>query len=85
MTVLVIPFDDEMMPVFIRPCHSNFVEDTLLFAVHRVKSALYIGFTKNVDDDLGIFSELAIPVHEEWQGEDGEKIWRIPFFQKNSI
>ena len=73
------PFDDEMMPVFIRPCHSGFVEDTLLFAWSRVDSALYVGLLKNVDDDLGCFSTLAVPIHEEWVGEEGEHIWRIPF------
>jgi len=79
------PFDDGMMPLFIRPCHSGFVEDTLLFAMHRVKSALYIGLMKNVDDDLGIFSKLAIPIHEEWEGQEGEKIWRVPFTKEATI
>ncbi len=76
------PFDDEMMPVFIRPCHSGFVEDTLLYAMHRVKSSLYVGLLKNVDDDLGVFSKLAVPIHEEWVGQEGERIWRIPFVKE---
>lgn len=79
------PFNDETMPIFIRPCHSVFVEETLLKAMNRdVKSALYIGLIKNVDDDLGVFSKLAIPIHEEWVGADGEQIWRIPFSKEEN-
>jgi hypothetical protein len=72
-------FRKEHMPTFIRPCHSGFVEETLMRAYPLVESALYIGLRENLEDDLGVFTKLAIPIHDEWEGDDSEKVWRIPF------
>ena len=76
------PFRDTHLPLFVRPCHDSFVEDTLMTCYPLVDSALYVGLLKNVDSDLGVFSKLAIPIHAEWVGEEGERIWRIPFAKR---
>ncbi len=75
-------FRDTHLPLFIRPCHDSFVEDTLMTCYPLVESALYVGLPKNVDSDLGVFSKLAVPIHDEWVGEEGERIWRIPFAKR---
>lgn len=74
-------FRPNQFPIVIRPCHSGFVEDTLLIAYAMCDFALYIGLEENRVMDLGIFSELSYIIHDEWTGEDGEKIWLIPFKQ----
>ncbi len=74
------PFSETTMPVFIRPCHSlEFVEETLMNCYRIVDSAIYISNPENVEDDLGIFGKLAFLVHNEWEGTDGEKVYRVPF------
>ncbi len=80
-------FTDEHIPIFVRPCHSGFVEDTLLYAMNRVNSALYISNPKNLEEDLGVFSKLALLIHDEWEGsDDNERIYRIPFTkEENSL
>jgi hypothetical protein len=75
----IFPFKENMMPIFIRPCHSGFVEDTLMNCYRTIKSALYISNPKNLQTDLGIFLKLAFII-SEWVGEDAEeRIYRIPF------
>jgi hypothetical protein len=78
-------FNKNHLPIFIRPCHSGFVEETLLIAYSSVESALYIGLEKNRKEDLGIFYNLSFIVHNEWTGSEGEKVWRIPFTREKLI
>ena len=64
------------MPVFLRPCHSDFVEQTLDVAEGIVEKALYVSHPKNRDDDLGRFSDMAERIGD-WEGRDGEQVFRI--------
>lgn len=72
-------FQSNQFPIFIRPCHNHFVEETMLHAYATCDFALYIGLEKNREMDLGIFHKIAYIIHDEWIGEEGEKIWFIPF------
>lgn len=73
------PMNSRMLPVFLRPCHSTWVHETVLKNLHKVESFLYIGLPKNLQTDLDCeCSEYrVIAIHPEWTGEEGEKIWQI--------
>jgi len=76
---ITFSFHKNMMPVFIRPCHSGFVEDTLMNSYRNIDSALYISNPRNLKDDLGVFLKLSFIV-SDWIGvDDNERIYRIPF------
>lgn len=64
--------------LFCRPCHSNFVEETIK-VMHPASEALYITVPKNWDDynDLGRFKEKAEIVEHEGSSLENEKVWKI--------
>lgn len=64
--------------LFCRPCHSNFVEETLKI-MHPTSEALYITVGKNWDlyDDLGEFKDIAKPIKHQGTSLEKEKVWSI--------
>ena len=73
------PMNDRTLPVFLRPCHSEWVHETILKSIQVVDSCLYIGLAKNlaVDLDCDHSAYKVAPIHPEWTGAEGEKIWQI--------
>jgi hypothetical protein len=73
------PMSEETLPVFIRPCHSEWVHQTIMKNITRVDSFLYIGLPKNLDTDLICDHPKykVTAIHPEWTGSEGEKIWQI--------
>jgi hypothetical protein len=70
------PFKHTHLPVFIRPCHDDFVHDTITKHIRRVDSILYIGLEKNLEIDLhGSYDVVAI--ENGWTGPEGEKIYQV--------
>ena len=45
-------FPRNSIPIFIRPCHSNFVHNTILKNRNKFDEAIYVSLPKNLDGDL---------------------------------
>jgi hypothetical protein len=45
-------FPRNSIPIFIRPCHSNFVHNTILKNRNKFDKAIYVSLPKNLDGDL---------------------------------
>lgn len=65
-----------MIPVFIRPCHSGFVEQYITKYKSNLRFVLYIGLEENLDLDLDLL-DISIDIVSDWVGADGERIYRI--------
>jgi hypothetical protein len=75
------PFKENMMPVFIRPCHSQLFVDATLRKIKEdklVKDCLYISMPHNLEIDIDI-EKFQTKQVEDWIGGDGEKIYLITF------
>ncbi len=72
-------FTDSMVPVFIRPCHSNFVHETITRNLGVVKSFLYVSMPDNVDVDLDTDGDQyqVERIFPEWEGNNGEHIHEV--------
>ena len=75
------PYDANTMPVFIRPCHSSWVEASLEHAViGGATSALYVSEPKNLTADLGWFATRGKAKRVgDWVGADGEQVFEVVF------
>lgn len=71
---LELQVHEGMLPVFIRPCHSNFVSDFIEKNKSKVSQILYIGLKENIAIDLG---DLEYTIISDWVGQDGEQIYQI--------
>ena len=60
--------------LFARPCHSDWVERTIKQAKHRADVILYVGFDRNLDDDLGEFAYLFKKIGKN-VGKEHEYLW----------
>lgn len=45
-------FPKGAIPIFIRPCHSNFVHNTIIHNRNKFDKAIYVSMPKNLDGDL---------------------------------
>lgn len=66
------------VPIFIRPCHSGFVDATLAVCIEHTTRAFYIGKPENVPSDLpgGAYAVHRVE-HLDWTGPAGEKVYFI--------
>ena len=70
-------YDMNSILMFCRPCHGYFVENSINRSVmFGVKQIIYVGLYKNVEDDLGIYYEIAIEKANN-VGKDNESFWTI--------
>jgi hypothetical protein len=76
MDIMNFPFDDNMFPFFIRPCHGHFVQQFLNKNKDIVRNCFYISNPKNLEYDINTEEYEAEQV-EDWIGEDGERIYLI--------
>lgn len=69
----VFPFHRRSLPIICRPCHGDWVQETIHNAVARTGSALYVGLKRNLSIDLH-----GLPYHQttvlENAGEAGELV-----------
>lgn len=68
------PYKSGSIVMLCRPCHGNFVYDTITRAVERKATVVYVGLTKNVKNDLGDYYRKFKKVAKN-VGADGEHIW----------
>jgi hypothetical protein len=68
----------EILLVFARPCHSNWVEESLNLKGENVE-ALYITVPQNIEeyDDLGVWKEKAVLLEHKGSSADKEVIYSI--------
>lgn len=83
------PFNAAAVPVFVRPCHSGFVERTIRKAAEDgVSRALYIGLPKNLNADLpnrdaeeaegnDRYGCERSKAFRRWTGPEGELVWEL--------
>jgi hypothetical protein len=66
-------------PLFLRPCHSDFVAVTLRHAfAAKARRAVYVGLEKNIERDIGAeFRWVSVDLVDGWTGAEGERVWRI--------
>jgi hypothetical protein len=67
-----------LLLLFCRPCHSDFVERTIAH-MHPSSEALYITKPNNWEDydDLGHFRDNAVLIKHKGKSKEGEKVWSI--------
>ena len=69
-------FPKDSIPIFIRPCHSNFVHNTILKNRNKFDKAIYVSLPKNLESDLDD-RFYKITQYSEWEGDEGERIYLI--------
>lgn len=69
-------FPKDSIPIFIRPCHSNFVHNTILKNRNKFDKAIYVSLPKNLESDLDD-RFYKVRLYSEWEGEEGERIYLI--------
>lgn len=69
-------FPKDSIPIFIRPCHSNFVHNTILKNRNKFDKAIYVSLPKNLENDLDD-RFYKVKLYSEWEGEEGERIYLI--------
>jgi hypothetical protein len=69
-------FPQGSIPLFIRPCHSNFVHDTILKNRNKFDKVIYVSLPKNLDGDLDD-RFYKISLYSDWEGQEGEKIYLV--------
>ena len=69
---------ENILLVFARPCHSDFVENALSFK-NKETEALYITVPENIEryDDLGSFRDKAVKIKHIGSSKDKEVIYSI--------
>lgn len=80
MDSISFPWYPDLIPMFIRPCHSDFVHRTLCNAFNNgCQKAIYIGLHKNLLVDLRPDEKIykILPYNKKWKGRDKEKLWEI--------
>lgn len=77
MDAVEIPYKSNFLPVFIRPCHGDFVDSAIGAMKDIVESCLYISMPHNLkrDIDTDLYHPVEIP---GWTGDDGERVYFIP-------
>lgn len=71
-------FPKGAIPIFIRPCHSNFVHNTIIHNRNKFDKAIYVSMPKNLDGDLetnGLFYRIS--QYSDWEGSEGERIYLV--------
>jgi hypothetical protein len=72
------PFEKDSVVMFCRPSHSGFVEKTLTKAIQsHVSHILYVGLTKNLQDDLGSLHDRFTKRRIGRVGHSGECVWEL--------
>jgi hypothetical protein len=72
------PFEKDSVVMFCRPSHSGFVEKTLTKAIQsHVSHILYVGLTKNLQDDLGSIHDRFTKRRAGAVGHSGEQVWEL--------
>lgn len=75
-------FPKKSIPLFIRPCHSLFVHNTIMHNRNKFDKAIYVSMPKNLENDLevkGLFYKIS--QYSDWVGEEGEHIYLIELNQ----
>ena len=76
MDAMAFAYAPGSVAMFCRPSHGGFVETSILQAVEcGVGTILYVGLTKNADDDLGRFRRRFKLVSRKVGNQD-ENVWR---------
>lgn len=72
-------FIQDMIPIFIRPCHALQVYETIIKNLDAVDSFLYVSHPKNIKRDLPVkYNEFdVVHIFPEWEGIEGERIFEI--------
>jgi SAM-dependent methyltransferase len=69
-------FEKGSVVLICRPSHSGFVEKTIAKAIHsHVAAIVYVGLTKNLQDDLGSIHDWFTKRRVGVVGQAGEGIW----------
>lgn len=84
-TATLMPFDNNDLPIFIRPCHSiEFVPAALKNMEYQVPEAVYISNPDNII--LDIPEEYEWRMIEGWKGkDDGERIFIIKLYGEKYV
>jgi hypothetical protein len=71
-------FEKGSVLLFCRPCHNGFVEKTLTKAIMcGVADIVYVGLTKNLEDDLGSLHERFAKRRIGMVGHSDEQVWDL--------
>jgi len=67
-----------LLLLFARPCHSNFVEQTIKH-MHPSSEVMYITKPDNWEDydDLGVYRDNAVEIKHKGSSKEGEKVWSV--------
>lgn len=80
----VMQFPPACYPIMARPCHSEWIEQTVDNAMQRLTQFLYVGLPKNFDTDFEMLrNRYHLRVQKFKAGVDGERavcIYRLPQF-----
>jgi hypothetical protein len=68
------PFSPTVWPIICRPCHDGFAELTFENAFKAGAGGIYVGLTKNVENDLGD-QRRRFKCMLGTVGEEGERLW----------
>lgn len=70
-------FPINSLPIFIRPCHRNFIINATSHFSLKCNEFVYVGLDKNVEIDLEENDDLfTYELYDtDWVGKEGEKIW----------
>ena len=71
-------FEKDSVAMFCRPLHSGFVEKTLTKAIQSdVSHILYVGLTKNLQNDLGSIHDKFTKRRVGVVGNSDERVWEL--------
>jgi hypothetical protein len=71
-------FERGSVLLFCRPCHNGFVERTVAKAIgSRVAAIVYVGLTKNLEDDLGSLHDRFTKRRVGMVGHSDERVWDL--------
>lgn len=71
---VLYPFESNNSALFCRPNHNIWIKDTAIMALVRGAKVYYVGFEKNLENDLPDFEYNLIL---EFIGWEGENLWQI--------
>jgi hypothetical protein len=75
-------FPKDSIPIFIRPCHSGFVQDTIITNLNKFKTVIYVSNPKNLETDLYLDTiKYSVNKVDGWEGDEGEVIYTIEIKQ----
>lgn len=76
-------FPKGAIPIFIRPCHNNFMQTTILTNLNKFKKVIYVSNPKNLRRDLFLdTTRYSVSKIDGWEGDEGEVIYLIDIENK---